>query len=145
MLLTAALLAAGIGTVAADPLNNNRLEVPCEVDGEEYVFVINGEGVAGHIIGEGETGNIIPVQDTVTYRYKDPDTGEMVEETVVDQLGQFGEKASNKKGLEKDLKICLYESDADPDTPPITYEVPGLGEVEVVRFEIQAFFTPRGR
>ena len=70
MLLTAALLAAGIGTVAADPLNNNRLEVPCEVDGEEYVFVINGEGVAGHIIGEGETGNIIPVQDTVTYRYR---------------------------------------------------------------------------
>ncbi len=135
MLLTAALLAAGIGTVAADPLKNPRLLVPasCEVDGEveEFVFVINGEGVAGHIIGE--TGNIIPVQDTSTYRYRDPVTGEMVEETVVDQLGQFLKNDSNKKGLRGDLKTCKGS---------VEYEDPEFGTVKV-DFTIKAFFTPR--
>ncbi len=137
MLLNAALLAAGIGTVAADPLKNPRLLVPasCEVDGEveEFVFVINGEGVAGHIIGE--TGNIIPVQDTSTYRYRDPVTGEIVEETVVDQLGQFLKNDFNEEGFTEDLKTCRGT---------VTYDDPELGQVKV-EFEIQAFFTPRGR
>ena len=137
MLLTAALLAAGIGTATADPLSNYRLLVPasCKVDGkvEKFVFVINGEGVAGHIIGE--TSNIIPVQDTATYRYKDPDTGKPVVETVVDQLGQFLKNDFNEEGFTEDLKTC---------GGTVTYDDPELGQVKV-EFVIQAFFTPRGR
>jgi hypothetical protein len=69
-LVSCALLLAGyVGTAGADPLNNNRLQVPasCKEDGERFTFVINGEGVAGHIIGS--TSNIHPVEDTVTYTY----------------------------------------------------------------------------
>lgn len=136
-LLTAVLLTTGIGTATADPLKNYRLLVPasCKVDGEveKFEFVLNGEGVAGHIIGK--TGNIMPVQDTSTYRYKDPATGEVVEEKVVDQLGQFLKNDSNKKGLRADLKTCEGS---------VTYEDPELGTVEV-DFVILAFFTPRGR
>ena len=137
MLLTAALLAAGIGTVAADPLNNYRLKVPasCEVDDkpprvEEFKFVINGEGVAGHIIGE--TGNIMPVKDEATYTYLDQidENGNPSQVTVFDQLGK-----GKKNGLQRDLKTC---------GGTVTYDDPELGQVKV-EFVIQAFFTPRGR
>ncbi len=135
-LLAAMLLAGGIGTAAADPLKNYRLLVPdvsCEGSSEKFTFVINGEGVAGHVIGK--TSNIMPVQDTATYTYKDPATGEIVEEEVVDQLGQFLKNDSNKKGLRDDLKIC---------EGTVEYEDPELGTVKV-DFVFQAFFTPRGR
>ena len=47
VLVSCALLLAGyVGTVGADPLNYNRLQIPasCEEDGEQFTFVINGEG-----------------------------------------------------------------------------------------------------
>lgn len=136
-LLTMMLLAGGIGTAAADPLKNYRLLVPasCQIDGEveKFEFVINGEGVAGHVIGK--TSNIMPVQDTSTYTYKDPDTKKTVEVEVVDQLGQFLKNDYNKKGLRDNLRIC---------EGTVEYEDPELGTVKV-DFVFQAFFTPRGR
>ena len=135
MLLTAALLAAGIGTVAADPLNNYRLKVPasCTIDGQadEFEFVINGEGVAGHIIGR--KSNIMPVKDEATYTYLDQvdeNGNPLPQVTVSDQLGK-----GKKNGLQRDLKTC---------EGTVEYKDPELGTVKV-EFEIQAFFTPRGR
>ena len=117
------------GTAGADPLNNNRLQIPasCEEDGEQFTFVINGEGIAGHIIGS--TSNIQPVEDTVTYTYKDPTTGKRVTETVVDSLG-----SGEKTGLQSDLKRC---------SGTVSYEDPEL-ELVTADFEILADFTPRG-
>jgi hypothetical protein len=127
----AVLLAGYVGTVSADPLKNYRLIIPasCE-DGErfEFRFVINGEGVAGHIIGS--TSNIIPVEDTVTLTYTDPKTGTQVTtEPVFDSLGR-----GKKKGLQSDLKSCSGTA---------TYNDPVLGWVSA-HFDIRAFFTPRG-
>ena len=129
-LVSCALLLAGyVGTAGADPLNNNRLQVPasCKEDGEQFTFVINGEGVAGHIIGS--TSNIKPVEDTVTYTYRDPTTGMWVKETVIDTLGR-----GVKKGLQRDLKRC---------SGTVSYEDPELGPV-TADFDILAYFTPRG-
>ena len=130
VLVSCALLLAGyVGTAGADPLNNNRLQIPasCKEDGEDFTFVINGEGVAGHIIGS--TSNIHPVEDTVTYTYKDPTTGKRVKETVIDSLG-----SGKKTGLQSDLKRCSGTA---------TYEDPELGLV-TADFDILAYFTPRG-
>jgi hypothetical protein len=129
-LVSCALLLAGyVGSAGADPLNNNRLQIPatCEEDGENFTFVINGEGVAGHIIGS--TSNIHPVEDTVTYTYKDPTTGKRVIETVIDSLGN-----GKKTGLQSDLKRC---------SGTVSYEDPELGLV-TADFDILAYFTPRG-
>ena len=129
-LVSCALLLAGyVGSAGADPLNNNRLQIPasCKEDGEQFTFVINGEGVAGHIIGS--TSNIQPVKDTVTYTYKDPTTGKLVKETVIDSLGN-----GNKTGLQSDLKRC---------SGMVSYEDPELGLV-TADFDILAYFTPRG-
>ncbi len=133
-LLAAMLLAGGIGTAAADPLKNYRLLVPdvsCEGSSEKFSFVINGEGVAGHIIGS--KGNIMPVKDTATYTYLDQidENGDPLPPvTVYDQLGQ-----GKKNGLQRDLKTC---------EGTVEYEDPELGTVKV-DFVFQAFFTPRGR
>jgi hypothetical protein len=130
VLVSCALLLAGyVGTAGADPLNNNRLQIPasCKEDSEQFTFVINGEGVAGHIIGS--TSNIKPVKDTVTYTYKDPTTGKWVKETVIDSLG-----SGNKTGLQSDLKRC---------SGTVSYEDPELGPV-TADFDILAYFTPRG-
>jgi hypothetical protein len=130
VLVSCALLLAGyVGTAGADPLNNNRLLIlaSCEEDGEEFTFVINGEGVAGHIIGS--TSSIHPVEDTVTYRYKDPTTGKRVKETVIDSLG-----SGKKTGLQSDLKQC---------SGTVSYEDPELGPV-TADFDILAYFTSRG-
>jgi len=129
-LVSCALLLAGyVGTAGADPLNNNRLQIPasCKEDGEQFAFVINGEGVAGHIIGS--TSNIKPVEDTVTYTYKDPTTGKRVKETVIDSLG-----SGDKTGLQSDLRRC---------SGSVSYEDPELGPV-TADFDILAYFTPRG-
>jgi hypothetical protein len=131
VLVSCALLLAGyVGTVGADPLNNYRLQIPasCKEDGEQFTFVINGEGVAGHIIGS--TSNIQPVEDTVTYTYEDPTTGKRVKETVIDSLGR-GEKT----GLQSDLKRC---------SGTVSYEDSELGLV-TADFDILAFFTPRSK
>ena len=130
VLVSCALLLAGYaGTASADPLNNNRLQIPasCQEAGEDFTFVINGEGVAGHIIGS--TSNIHPVEDTVTYTYKDPTTGKRVKETVIDSLG-----SGEKTGLQSDLKRC---------SGTVSYEDPELGPV-TADFDILAYFTPRG-
>ncbi len=130
VLVTCALLLAGyVGTAGADPLNNNRLQITasCKEDGEQFTFVINGEGVAGHIIGS--TSNIQPVEDTVTYTFEDPTTGKRVQETVIDSLGR-----GEKRGLQSDLKRC---------GGTVSYEDPELGPV-TAEFDILAFFTPRG-
>jgi len=130
VLVSCALLLAGyVGTAGADPLNNNRLQIPatCKDDSEQFTFVINGEGIAGHIIGS--TSNIQPVEDTVTYTYKDPTTGKRVKETVIDSLGK-----GKKTGLQSDLKRC---------SGTVSYEDPELGLV-TAEFDILAFFTPRG-
>ena len=130
VLVSCALLLVGyVGTAGADPLNNNRLQIPasCKEDGEQFTFVINGEGVAGHIIGS--TSNIQPVKDTVTYTYKDPTTGKRVRETVIDSLGN-----GNKTGLQSVLKQC---------SGTVSYEDPELGLV-TADFDILAYFTPRG-
>ena len=129
-LVSCALLLAGyVGMASADPLNNNRLQIPasCKEDGEDFTFVINGEGIAGHIIGS--TSNIHPVEDTVTYTYKDPTTGKRVKETVIDSLG-----SGEKTGLQSDLKRC---------SGTVSYEDPELGPV-TADFDILAYFTPRG-
>jgi len=129
-LVSCALLLAGyVGTADADPLNNNRLQIPasCKEDGEQFTFVINGEGVAGHMIGS--TSNIKPVEDTVTYTYKDPTTGKRVKETVIDSLG-----SGDKTGLQSDLRRC---------SGSVSYEDPELGPV-TADFDILAYFTPRG-
>jgi hypothetical protein len=129
VLVSCALILAGyVGTAGADPLTNNRLQIPatCKEDGEQFTFVINGEGIAGHIIGS--TSNIQPVEDTVTYTYKDSTTGKRVKETVIDSLGK-GEKT----GLQSDLKRC---------SGTVSYEDPELGLV-TADFDILAFFTPR--
>ena len=129
-LVSCALLLAGyVGTAGADPLNNNRLQIPasCKEDGERFTFVINGEGVAGHVIGS--TSNIHPVEDTVTYTYRDPTTGKRVKETVIDSLG-----SGEKTGLQSDLKRC---------SGTVSYEDPELGLV-TADFDILAYFTPRG-
>jgi hypothetical protein len=122
-------LAGYVGKSGADPLNNNRLQVPasCEEDGEQFTFVIDGEGIACHIIGS--TSNIHPVEDTVTYTYRDPTTGKRVKETVIDSLG-----SGNKTGLQSDLKRC---------SGTVSYEDPELGLV-TADFDILAYFTPRG-
>ena len=130
VLVSCALLLAGyVGMAGADPLNNNRLQIPasCKEAGEQFTFVINGEGVAGHIIGS--TSNIQPVEDMVTYTYKDPTTGKRVKETVIDSLGK-GEKT----GLQSDLKRC---------SGTVSYEDSELGLV-TADFDILAYFTPRG-
>ena len=130
VLVSCTLLLAGyVGTAGADPLINNRLQIPasCKEDGEQFTFVINGEGIAGHIIGS--TSNIQPVEDMVTYTYKDPTTGKRVKETVIDSLGR-GEKT----GLQSDLKRC---------SGTVSYEDPELGPV-TADFDILAYFTPRG-
>lgn len=130
VLVSCALLLAGyVGTASADPLNNYRLQIPasCEEAGEQFTFVINGEGVAGHIIGS--TINIHPVEDTVTYTYVDPTTGKRVKETVIDSLG-----SGEKTGLQSDLKRC---------SGTVSYEDPELGLV-TANFDILAYFTPRG-
>ena len=127
-LVSCALLLAGyVGTAGADPLNNNRLQIPasCKEDGEQFTFVINGEGVAGHIIGS--TSNIQPVQDTVTYTYKDPTTGKRVKETVIDSLG------SGEDGLQSDLTRCSGTVSYEDPNGPVTAD-----------FDILAYFTPRG-
>jgi hypothetical protein len=123
------LLAGYFGTAGADPLNNNRLQIPasCKEDGEQFTFVTNGEGIAGHIIGS--TSNIHPVEDTVTYTYRDPTTGKRVKETVIDSLG-----SGKKTGLQSDLKRC---------SGTVSYEDPELGLV-TADFDILAYFTPRG-
>jgi hypothetical protein len=129
-LVSCALLLAGyVGTAGADPLNNNRLQIPasCKEDGEQFTFVINGEGVAGHMIGS--TSNIKPVEDTVTYTYKHPTTGKRVKETVIDSLG-----SGDKTGLQSDLRRC---------SGSVSYEDPELGPV-TADFDILAYFTPRG-
>jgi hypothetical protein len=128
LVMCALLLAGYVGTVGADPLNNNRLEIPayCKEAGEQFTFVINGEGIAGHIIGS--TSNIQPVEDTVTYTYRDPTTGKRVKETLIDSLGS-GEKA----GLQSDLTRC---------SGTVSYEDPELGLV-TADFDILAYFTPR--
>jgi hypothetical protein len=125
----ALLLASYGGATGADPLNNNRLQIPasCKETGEQFTFVINGEGIAGHIIGS--TSNIQPVEDTVTYTYKDPTTGKRVKETVIDSLG-----SGEKTGLQSDLQLC---------SGTVSYEDPELGLV-TADFEILAYFTPRG-
>ncbi len=132
IVLATVLLASAIGTASADP-KNYRLKVPasCKIDGktENFEFVINGEGVAGHIIGK--TSNIMPVQDTATYTFEDHPE---LNGTEVDQLGQFLKNDSNKKGLRGDLKTCKGS---------VEYEDPEFGPVEV-EFTIKAFFTPRG-
>ena len=132
MVSCAVLLAGYVGTAGADPLENFRLLIPasCVVDGEqlEFEFVINGEGVAGHIIGS--TSNIMPVKDTVTYTYKDPTTGKRVKETVIDSLG-----SGEKTGLQSDLKEC---------SGTVSYKDPELGQV-TADFDILAFFTPSGK
>lgn len=130
VLVSCALLLAGyVGTASADPLNNYRLQIPasCEEAGEQFTFVINGEGIAGHIIGS--TINIHPVEDTVTYTYVDPTTGKRVKETVIDSLGK-----GEKRGLQSDLKRC---------GGTVSYEDPELGLV-TANFDILAYFTPRG-
>jgi hypothetical protein len=130
VLVSCALLLGGyIGMASADPLKNNRLEIDasCEEDGEDFTFVINGEGIAGHIIGS--TSNIHPVEDTVTYTYKDPTTGKRVKETVIDSLG-----SGEKTGLQSELKRC---------SGTVSYEDPELGPV-TADFDILAYFTPRG-
>lgn len=130
VLVSCALLLAGyVGTASADPLNNYRLQIPasCEEAGEQFTFVINGEGVAGHIIGS--TINIHPVEDTVTYTYVDPTTGKRVKETVIDSLG-----SGEKTGLQSDLTRC---------SGTVSYEDPELGLV-TANFDILAYFTPRG-
>jgi hypothetical protein len=129
-LVSCALLLAGyVGTAGADPLNNNRLQIPasCKEDGEQFTFVVNGEGIAGHIIGS--TSNIKPVEDTVTYTYKDPTTRKRVKETVIDSLG-----SGDKTGLQSDLRRC---------SGSVSYEDPELGPV-TAEFDILAYFTPRG-
>jgi hypothetical protein len=125
----ALLLADYVGTAGADPLNNNRLQIPasCKEDGEQFTFVVNGEGIAGHIIGS--TSNIKPVEDTVTYTYKDPTTRKRVKETVIDSLG-----SGDKTGLQSDLRRC---------SGSVSYEDPELGPV-TAEFDILAYFTPRG-
>jgi hypothetical protein len=130
VLVSCALLLAGyVGTASADPLNNNRLQIPatCKEAGEQFTFVINGEGVAGHIVGS--TINIHPVEDTVTYTYMDPTTGKRVKETVIDSLG-----SGEKTGLQSDLTRC---------SGTVSYEDPELGLV-TANFDILAYFTPRG-
>jgi hypothetical protein len=130
VLVSCALLLAGyVGTASADPLKNNRLEIPasCKEDGEDFTFVINGQGIAGHIIGS--TSNIQPVEDTVTYTYRDPTTRKRVKETVIDSLG-----SGEKTGLQSDLKRC---------SGTVSYEDPELGPV-TADFDILAYFTPRG-
>lgn len=130
VLVSCALLLAGyVGTASADPLNNYRLQIPasCEEAGEQFTFVINGEGIAGHIIGS--TINIHPVEDTVTYTYVDPTTGKRVKETVIDSLG-----SGEKTGLQSDLTRC---------SGTVSYEDPELGLV-TANFDILAYFTPRG-
>ena len=129
LVMCALLLAGYVGAVGADPLNNNRLEITayCKEDGEQVTFVINGEGIAGHIIGS--TSNIQPVEDTVTYTYRDPTTGKRVKVTLIDSLG-----SGEKTGLQSDLKRC---------SGTVTYEDPELGLV-TADFDILAYFTPRG-
>lgn len=140
ILLTTTMLAAvllavgGLGTAAADPLKNYRLLVPdvsCEGSGEKFTFVINGEGVAGHIIGS--KSNIMPVKDKATYTYLDQvdeNGNSLPPVTVYDQLGK-----GKKNGLQRDLKTCKGS---------VEYEDPELGTVKA-DFEIEAFFTPRGK
>ncbi len=122
------LLAGHVGTAGSDPLKNFRLLIPATCnDGERFEFVINGEGIAGHIIGD--TGNIHPVQDTVTYTYTDPTTGEPVTTTVVDSLGR-----GKKEGLQGDLKRC---------EGTVKYTDPELGLEVTAEFDVVAYFTPR--
>jgi hypothetical protein len=121
-LLAAATLAATLlvgGTAAAEP-GMNQILVPAECDnGEEYTFVVNGEGNVGHLLGSNS--NFVVKRYEVSYfapKSKEP----LMTDTYDSGL---------KTGLEGELVTCTGETTIDHWQ---------LGKVRAV-FEFQGFLT----
>lgn len=122
VLFAAALLACGLGTAAAEPAKNRVLASASCDDGEEYVFLIDGEGNAGRVLGS--KANVVVLEYEVSY--VDPDTGERV---VADTFYR-----GEKNGLRGDRVRCAGTT---------AFDHWQLGEVTAV-FEFEGFVTPRG-
>jgi hypothetical protein len=123
-----AIVAVGLGrsSTLADPVDHPRADtVTVTCGGQTYTIV--GPGNAGLIAGS--TAVAIPAQFVFTASYTDPDTGDLVQETFVDTVGQ-GKRA----GQQDVLTECSFSE---------TFFDPEIGATVTINAVVTLFTTPR--
>ena len=124
-----AIVTVGLGrsSTLADPVDHPRA-APVIVTCGGQTYTIVGPGNAGLIADS--TAVAIPSQFAFTFSYTDPDTGQLVQETFVDTVGQ-GKRA----GQQDVLTECSFSE---------TFFDPDLGTTVTVNAIVTLFTTPRG-
>jgi hypothetical protein len=124
-----AIVAVGVGrsSALADPVDHPRAEAEIVTCGGQ-TYTIVGPGNAG-LIAES-TAVAIPSQFVFNVSYTDPDTGDLVQESFVQTIGQ-GKRA----GQQDVLTECSFSE---------TFFDPDLGTTVTVNAIVTLFTTPRG-
>lgn len=132
ILVTAAMLAAlaaAAGVAGADPVNSKNAQIfTIDCGGEQVTVatIFNNNAVVVNVVGT--MGNFVATRIEGTVTFTDPETGDVVEEEIVDPIGK-----GKKKGLGRSLTTC--------DTT-LSFEDPELGTI-TVDLTVTGFFTPR--
>ena len=124
----ALLLGVGFETVRADP-TNHPLSEPITVTCGDQVFTVTGFGISGLIAESTAVG--IPTQFAGSGSFVDPESGELVEFSFVDRIGQ-----GKRTGQQDVLIECTFTE--------IFFD-PAVGAEVTIDIVVTVFVTPRGK